>query len=66
MTVVIREIGREEYARYGEVDPGYEVRSILRVVPVERGLSGLRLVEEPVAQPYTKTADDPYLSLIHI
>ena len=59
MTVVIREIGCEEYARYAEVDPSYEVRSILRVVPVERGLGGLRLVEEPIARPYTKNADDP-------
>jgi hypothetical protein len=38
MTAVIREIGPEEYARYAEVDPSFEVRSILRIIPVERGL----------------------------
>ena len=59
MAIVIREIGPDEYARYAEIDPSYEVTSVLRVVPKDGGLAGLEFVEEAVETPYRKGGDTP-------
>ena len=57
MSLTIREIGPDSYARYAEIDPSYEVASVLNVVPVDRGLGGFQFILEEVEQPYRKGAD---------
>jgi len=57
MTISIRQIDPGEYGTYGQVDPSYAVASILKVVPIDGGLRGVRFVEESVAAPYRKGAD---------
>lgn len=42
---------------YAAVSIAYEVRAVLDVVPVERGLGGLRLVERALDAPWTKDYD---------
>ncbi len=59
MQPMIREIGPDLYRRYAEIDPSYEVTSVLKVVPRDRGLGGFQFIEEEVAQPYPKGADSP-------
>jgi len=59
MAPTIREIGPDLYHRYAEIDPSYEVISVLKVVPRGGGLGGLQFLEEKVAQPYPKGADSP-------
>ena len=44
-------------AEHGDVPIAYEVTSRLRPEPVESGLGGIRLVEEPVDPPYLKDYD---------
>ncbi len=56
--IKVREVGPEQLALYATIPIAFQVRSQLRVAPVERGLSGLALVEEPVDPPYTKDYDD--------
>lgn len=53
----IRQIGPEELARYALVPIRFWVHSLLRVEPIDGGLGGLRLVEEPVRPPYLKDYD---------
>ena len=55
----IREIGPDLYHRYAEIDPSYEVASVLKVVPKDKGLGGLQFLREEVAQPYLKRDDAP-------
>lgn len=52
-----RQIGLDELDLYASVSSSFQVTSIFRVEPVEQGLGGLRLVEEPVAVPYEKDYD---------
>ena len=59
MPADIRHIDRDLYPFYAEIDPTFEVTSILKVVAEDGGLAGLRFVEEPVAQPYWKGAYSP-------
>jgi len=59
MAISVREIPPDAYPNYAEIDPSYEVTSVLKVVPTDRGLAGLQFVEEAVAQPYRKGADSP-------
>lgn len=59
MSILIGEISRDMYPRYAEIDPSYEVASVLKVVPQKKGLGGLEFVEEAVGQPYRKGADSP-------
>lgn len=59
MTIAIREISRDMYPQYAEIDSSYEVASVLRPVPSAQGLAGLQFVEEAVAQPYPKGSDSP-------
>ena len=59
MPPTIREIGPDLYPRYAEIDPSCEVKSVLKVVPKDRGLGGFEFLEEDVAQPYPKGADCP-------
>ena len=44
-------------AEYGEVPIAFEVSSRFRLDPVDRGLGGIGLVEEPVDPPYVKDYD---------
>lgn len=59
MSPTISEVGPELYPRYAEIDPSYEVTSVLKVVPKDRGLGGFEFLEEEVAEPYRKGVDDP-------
>lgn len=56
-SLIFRQIGSDELDLYASVSCAFQVTSIFRVEPVERGLGGLRLVEEPVAVPYEKDYD---------
>ena len=53
----IIQVGPDELERYGRIPIAFRVESVLRVVPVDGGLGGLRLVEEAVDEPYTKDYD---------
>ena len=57
MEIEIRKVGSEELARYALVPICFWVHSLLRVEPVDGGLGGLRLIEEPVRPPYLKDYD---------
>jgi GNAT superfamily N-acetyltransferase len=57
MEIQIRQVEPEELARYALVPIRFWVHSLLRVEPVDGGLGGLRLVEEPVRPPYLKDYD---------
>jgi ribosomal protein S18 acetylase RimI-like enzyme len=57
-SVVIKQIGAEEYSRYAEVTPEFMVMSVLEVEPVAMGIGGLSLRETPVAHPYLKYDQD--------
>jgi hypothetical protein len=46
MPPTIREIGPDLYHRYAEIDPSYEVTSVLKVVPRDGGLGGQPVNEE--------------------
>ena len=59
MAISVREISRDRYPEYAEIDSSYEVASVLKVIPKDKGLGGLQFVEEAVAQPYRKGADGP-------
>jgi GNAT superfamily N-acetyltransferase len=54
----IREVGIEGLSEYALIPIAFEVRTVLYAVPVEGGLSGIRLREETVAEPYVKDYDD--------
>ncbi len=53
----IKQIGPESLVRYASVPISVQVRSLLRVTPLDSGLGGLALVEEPVVPPYIKDYD---------
>jgi streptothricin acetyltransferase len=53
----IRQAGPEELPRYALVPIRFWVHSLLRVEPIEGGLGGLRLIEDPVRPPYLKDYD---------
>lgn len=57
--MMIRQIGADELDRYARIPIAFEVRSILRVEPVEGEFGGMRLVEEEVDPPYIKEYDLP-------
>jgi GNAT superfamily N-acetyltransferase len=57
MTIEIRLSGPAELALYGQVSSAFQVDSQLVVTPVDGGLDGLRLHEEPVHPSYTKDYD---------
>ena len=59
MPPTIREIGPDLYHRYAEIDPSFDVTSVLKVVPMNGGLGGLQFLEEAVARPYSKGGDCP-------
>jgi streptothricin acetyltransferase len=56
MPIRICEIAPDDLPRYAEVLIAFRVASILRVQVVDRGVGGLRLVEQAVT-PYTKDYD---------
>lgn len=58
MSIEIRELGPECLEQYAEVSIRFRVESVLRLEEVERGLGGLLLREEPVAEPYVKDYDE--------
>jgi GNAT superfamily N-acetyltransferase len=57
MMVEIQEVDREALGQYAQVSSAFDVESVLRVEPVDGGLGGLRLREEPVVPPYVKDYD---------
>lgn len=60
MTVTITEEPLEVLARYARLPIAFEVRERFRLVQLEQGLGGIRLVPETVAPPYVKDYDaDP-------
>ena len=52
MGVEVRQFGPECLARYERVSIAFHVESVFRVEDADGGLVGLRLVEQPVAEPY--------------
>jgi len=54
---VICSISSADLARYTTVPIDFRVDSVLRIESVASGLGGLRIVNEPVAEPYTKNYD---------
>ena len=44
-------------SKYGTIPIAFEVRSIFQVEALEKGLGGLKLVEQPVSPPYVKDYD---------
>lgn len=58
MAIAIQITGPESLEAYASVPIAFTVRSRLRVELVERGLGGIRLVEEPVNPPYVKDYDE--------
>jgi GNAT superfamily N-acetyltransferase len=59
MSLTIREIGPDLYPRYAEIDPSYQVTSVLKVIPRDKGMGGFQFLEEEVESPYWKGADSP-------
>ena len=59
MSTTICEISPGLYPRYAEIDLSYEVTSVLKVSPRDKGLGGFHFLEEKVAQPYPKGDDSP-------
>ena len=57
MAIAIRTITPGELGRYGQVSSAFQVDSMLVVEPVDGGLGGLRMHEEPVVPPYIKDYD---------
>jgi GNAT superfamily N-acetyltransferase len=57
MTSEIIQVGPEALMQYAAVPISFQVRSMLRVTPLEGGLGGLVLVEEPVVPSYMKDYD---------
>jgi ribosomal protein S18 acetylase RimI-like enzyme len=57
MGLEIRTITPGELQKYGQVPCAFQVDSTLIVEPVDGGLGGLRMHEEPVVSPYTKDYD---------
>jgi hypothetical protein len=55
--MVIQEIMPDRLSLYAAIPMKIEVRSIFRVRLVQRGLGGIRLIEEPVENPYVKDYD---------
>jgi streptothricin acetyltransferase len=57
MTIEIRELGPDCLEQYAEVPISFRVESIFRLEEMDRGLGGLLLREEPVAEPYLRDYD---------
>lgn len=57
MPVEVGEIGPNLYSAYAEIDPSYEVASVLEIVPRDGGLGGLQFLEEDITPSYRKGAD---------
>ena len=54
MTIQIEQIDASRLVEYATIPMAFEVRSILRVEPVQHGLGGVAFREETVANPYVK------------
>ena len=57
MSVEIREIGTGQLRRYAAIPIRFRVGSIFRIVVIDGGLGGFRLIEEAVDTPYVKDYD---------
>ncbi|MBN2562121.1 MAG: GNAT family N-acetyltransferase [Phycisphaerae bacterium] len=58
MGIEIKEFGPEILPQYAEIPIRFRVKSIFRVEPVDGGLGGLRMTQEPVPKPYVKDYDE--------
>ena len=56
MAVTVRATGPEILPVYSEIDMRFAVESVLRIDPIDGGLGGMRMVEEPV-EAYVKDYD---------
>jgi GNAT superfamily N-acetyltransferase len=57
MSITIHEITSSELEEYESISIAYEVLTVLQPRQIDGGLGGIRLVEEPVAEPYVKDYD---------
>jgi len=57
MPAAIETIQSDLFHLYSRIPNWYEVRSVLRIEPVDDGLAGLRVVEEEVAEPFIRDYD---------
>lgn len=57
MRLEFQQISVESMLLYASVPISFTVRSQLRITPMESGLGGIRLVEEPVDPPLVKDFD---------
>jgi hypothetical protein len=64
--VEIEQVGPEALAQYAQVPTAFEVRSRLRVVPVDHGLGGLAMREELLAALYVKDYEVMLLWYLHL
>jgi GNAT superfamily N-acetyltransferase len=57
MRVAIETIDSDLFHLYSRIANWYEVRSVLRVDPVDEGLGGFAIVEEELAEPFIRDYD---------
>jgi GNAT superfamily N-acetyltransferase len=57
MPFTIVEVGTESLREYSTVPIAFEVQTMFRVDPIDGGLGGITLTEEPVGKPYIKDYD---------
>lgn len=57
MPVKIEEVGGEALGQYAQIPIAFEVKSVLRVEPLNGGIGGFRLREEAMVPPYVKDYD---------
>jgi ribosomal protein S18 acetylase RimI-like enzyme len=57
MLTSIREIAADQYTLYKKIPIRFKVESLLRVAPIDSGLGGLRLIEEPLVESFTRDYD---------
>lgn len=54
--MIVQQIAADQLDRYAKIPISFEVQTVLRAVPVNRGLAGIELIKES-CEPYTKDYD---------
>jgi len=57
MSIAIRTIDSDLFHLYSRIPNWYEVRSVLRVGPIDGGLGGFSVLEEELAEPFIRDYD---------
>lgn len=57
MPVAIKTIDSDLFHLYSRIPNWYEVRSVLRIEPIDRGLGGFSVTEEELAEPFIRDYD---------